>query len=62
MEGMQLNPEILIQTQQNVIGQNAVRMVQLEAAVQEMALENQRLRAMIPEDEEVKEDESSTNS
>ena len=56
MDGMNIDPEVLINTQANTIAQQAMRMVQLEAAVQQLSQENQKLLAMVPHDEEVKED------
>ena len=45
MDGMNIDPEVLINTQANTIAQQSMRMVQLEAAIQQMAMENQELRS-----------------
>ena len=42
-EGMDLDPNILIQTQNNIIAQNAVRMVQMESAIQQLRAQNTHL-------------------
>lgn len=56
-EGMDLDPNVLIQTQNNIIGQNAVRMVQMESAIMQLRGENQNLRnALAQNDEEVEPD------
>lgn len=59
MQGINIDPEILSQVQGNLLAQNAIHIAQLEAAVQQLALENQELREMIPAEEEVKADASS---
>jgi hypothetical protein len=56
MDGMNIDPEVLINTQANTIAQQSMRMVQLEAAVQQLAQENAQLREQVPTDKEVKED------
>lgn len=58
-DGMDLNPSVLIQTQNNIIAQNAVRLVQMEAAIQQLRLENQNLRGALAQrdDYEVIEEE-----
>jgi len=61
MDGMNIDPEVLINTQANIIAQNAIRMVQLEAAIQQLSVENAKLLSMVPHDEEVKEDASTGN-
>ena len=55
-EGMDIDPDIVIQTQSNIIGQNAIRMALLEAAVQSLSQENQQLKAQLPKDTEVTEE------
>ena len=53
-EGMDLDPNILIQTQNNIIAQNAVRMVQMESAIQQLRSQNANLtHALAQQDEEV---------
>ena len=61
MDGMNIDPQILIDTQANTIAQNSIRMTQLEAAVQQLAKENAELRAQIPSDTEKSEDVASAN-
>jgi hypothetical protein len=56
MDGLNIDPEVLINTQANTIAQQSMRMVQLEAAVQQLAQENAQLREQVPTDKEVKED------
>ena len=56
MDGMNIDPEVLINTQANTIAQQSMRMVQLEAAVQQLAIEHAELREQVPSDKEVKED------
>lgn len=58
MDGMNIDPEVLINTQANIIAQNAIRTVQLEAAIQQLSAENAQLREQIPQDTEVTEDAS----
>ncbi len=62
MHGMNIDTEVLAQTQANILAENAVRMAQLEAAVQQLANEKQELQfyidSHIPGDEEVVEDAS----
>ena len=58
MDGMNVDPEVLINTQANTIAQQSIRMVQLEAAVQQLAQENAALREQVPTDTEVTEDAS----
>jgi len=56
MQGMNLDPNILIQTQANMLAQNAIQIAQLEAAVQQLGGEVERLQALVPSDTEVEED------
>ena len=56
MDGMNIDPEVLINTQANTIAQQSMRMVQLEAAVQQLAQENAQLREQVPTDTEMSED------
>ena len=56
MDGMNIDPEVLINTQANTIAQQSMRMVQLEAAVQQLAQENAQLREQVPTDTEKSED------
>jgi len=58
IDGLDLDPNVVIQTQNNTIAQNAVRITMLEAAVQQLGAENQQLKAQIPQDTEVTEDAS----
>jgi hypothetical protein len=43
-DGMHLNPDILIQTQNNFIAQARIKEVQMEAAIQQLRMENYQLR------------------
>ena len=56
-EGMELDPQMLIQVQQNFIATARIKEVQLEAAVQQLSIENSQLRAEVdrltPQDNEV---------
>jgi len=61
LDGLDMNPNILIQVQNNTIAQQSVRIVSLEAAVQQLAQEKAALEAQIPKDEEVTEDASANN-
>lgn len=58
MDGLNVDPEVLINTQANTIAQQSIRMVQLEAAVQQLAKENAELREQVPTDIEVTKDAS----
>ena len=58
-EGMQIDPEIHIQVLQNKLAQAAVRETQMEAGIQQLIQEVNRLSAMVPKDEEKQEDASS---
>lgn len=58
IDGLDLDPNIVIQTQNNTIAQNAVRITMLEAAVQQLGAQNAQLEAQIPKDTEVTEDAS----
>lgn len=51
-DGMDLDPSVLIQTQNNIIGQNAVRMVQMESAIQQLRMENQNMRNSLAQRED----------
>lgn len=44
MDGINIDPNILIQTQNSFLAQARIKEVQLEAAVQQLAMENQRLQ------------------
>ncbi len=57
--GLDLDPQVLIQVQQSKIADMAIKNAQLEAGVQQLMMENARLHEMMPKDEEVF-DESST--
>lgn len=48
-QGINLDPEILIQTQNNFIGQARVKEVQMEAAIAQLMNENAQLRARLAE-------------
>ena len=53
-DGMQLDPDILITTQNNFIAQARVKEVQMEAAIQQLRMENYQLRqSLAARDEEV---------
>ncbi len=56
--GLDLDPQVLIQVQQSKIADMAIKNAQLEAGVQQLMMENARLHEMMPNDEEVKEDAS----
>ena len=58
LDGLNLDPNVMIQVQNNTIAQQAVRIVGLEAAVQQLAQEKAAAEAQIPEVTEVKEDAS----
>ena len=60
MDGLNIDPQILANTQANIIAQNAIRMVQLEAAIQQLGAEITELRSTWtpPQDSEVEEDAS----
>ncbi len=47
IDGLELNPDTLIMVQQNTIAQQAVRIAQLEAAVQQSLANVQRLQLTI---------------
>jgi hypothetical protein len=57
-DGINLDPEVLIQVLQNKLAQSSVREAQMESAIQSLSMENQRLNALVPNDEEVTEDAS----
>lgn len=59
LDGLDLDPNVVIQVQNNTIAQNAVRIAMLEAAVQQLGAQNAELEAQVPRDNEVKEDASS---
>ena len=46
-EGMEIDPNVLAQIQSNTISQNASRMVQMEAAIQQLLGENHQLKAEV---------------
>ena len=48
-DGMELDPQMLIQVQQNFIASARIKEVQLEAAVMQLSAENQSLQARIAE-------------
>ena len=56
-EGMELDPQMLIQVQQNFIATARIKEVQLEAAVQQLSIDNSQLRAEVdgltPQDNDV---------
>lgn len=65
LDGMTLDPEIHVQVMQNMLANNAIHIAQLEAGIQQLSLENSRLREMVPMDVEVQEEgqpDASTNS
>ncbi len=47
MDGIEISNEVLLQTQSNIIAQNAVHIAQLEAAVQQLAQEKDDLQSQI---------------
>ena len=55
-EGINLDPQVLMQVQNERIAASAIREAQLTAAVQQLTMENMRLQEQIPKDEEVTED------
>ena len=59
LDGLDLDPNVVIQVQNNTIAQNAVRIAMLEAAVQQLGAQNAELEGQVPQDNEVKEDASS---
>jgi len=46
-QGMSVDPQILIQTQANFIGQARMKEVQMEAAIQQLLAENSQLRDQV---------------
>jgi len=60
-DGMNIDPEVHVQVLQNKLAQMAVREAQMEAGIQQLMQEVNRLDAMVPRDNEVKEDASPTN-
>ena len=58
-DGMNIDPEIHLQVLQNKLAQSTVRETQMEAAIQQLIQEVNRLSAMVPQDEEKQEDASS---
>ena len=48
-DGMSLDPQTLIQVQQNFIASARIKEVQLEAAVQQLSVENGQLKAKLAE-------------
>lgn len=48
-DGLNIDPQILIQTQSNFIAQARIREVQLEAAIQQLLAENQQLNMRLEE-------------
>jgi hypothetical protein len=52
-EGMQLDPDILIATQNNFIASARVKEVQMEAAIQQLRAENYQLRQSLAARDEV---------
>ena len=59
-DGLQIDPEIHVQVLQNKLAQMSVRETQMDAGIQQLIQEVARLDAMVPKDNEVKED-ASTN-
>jgi len=55
-DGLNIDPQILIQTQSNFIAQARVKEVQMEAAIQQLLAENQELKAQVEELGETQED------
>ncbi len=51
--GLDLDPQVLIQVQQSKIADMAIKNAQLEAGVQQLMMENARLHEMMPNVEEV---------
>ncbi len=47
MDGIEISNEVLLQTQSNIIAQNAVHIAQLEAAVQQLAQDKDELQSQI---------------
>lgn len=47
IDSMGISPDVMIRTQNNIIAQNAIRIVHLEAGIQQLSQENQQLRAML---------------
>ncbi len=47
MDGIEISNEVLLQTQSNIIAQNAVHIAQLEAAVQQLAQDKDDLQSQI---------------
>lgn len=52
-EGIMLQPETLVEVQANVLAENAVRMAQLEAAIQQLTRRNEYLEGRLAESEDV---------
>jgi len=50
-ETLTLDPDVLRQTLLNKLSQQAIQLVQQEAAIQQLMDENAALRAQIPQDE-----------
>jgi len=61
-DGINLDPSVLIAVQNERLASAAIREAQLTAAVQQLTMENMRLEALVPKDEEVTEDASADAS
>jgi len=61
IEGMNVEPGMLIQVLQNKLAQAVIREAQMEAAIQSLSMENQQLKVLVPDETEVKEDASAAN-
>ena len=64
-EGINLDPQVLIQVQNERLAAGAIREAQLTAAVQQLTMENmglkQRVAELTPDDEVVEEEDASTD-
>ena len=64
-EGINLDPQVLIQVQNERLAASAIREAQLTAAVQQLTMENmglkQRVVELTPDDEVVEEEDASTD-
>ena len=56
MDGIHLEPEFALNVMRQRIAMDAVRIVELEAAVQQQQAEIDRLGMLVPTDKEVKDD------
>ena len=55
-DGMNIDPQILIQVQSNFIAQARIKEVQMEAAIQQLLTEKQQLHAQLQELSEIQDD------